>query len=697
MSTVSGPGRSPFWAIWRRRAPLQADATSPLPADDAATANQAGRNLFSMPREPAAAGEEPAARPVEVGAETAGAGFGEAPGTTVGAPDAELGAFRKQHNGVGFLVPGDLAKSDIGPRRVALVGSCFLSAWNIHGRHAKTCTFDVFTVNHGANLPDRASGDSQADDYDFQIIQLPMRSFLPDGTLSLLAYGDLAGHEAAFEAARGKLAFLLKTRMKWNIGGGLLTFITNFPVPQRNMMGALFPRYDIRNPEHFVHKLNEALETMVRSYGNAYVLDVDRICASYGRRYIQDDIVATVTHNSILGLEPPNLGRMERMGAMGEHYDVEWPKFLADSIWAEATAMFRTVRQADSVKMVILDLDDTLWHGVSGDTQDVGGHMLAGWPSGLAEALLYLKKRGVLLAIVSKNDETRVRAIWPKIFQRSLDLEDFAAIRINWRPKAENIREILGMVNLLPRNVVFIDDNPGERAAVGLEFPDIRVLGRHPYYFRRVLLWSAETQNAAVSHESGSRTEMVQAQMLREDARQELSREAFLAAAAPRVEIGWITGTGDARFGRVLELVNKTNQFNTTGVRRSREELELFFAEGGRVLAFDVTDRFTAYGLVGAVLVKYASIEQWVMSCRVLGLEVELAVMSDLLHQLQEEGYRQVSGLLVETEVNAPCRDLFARCDFRNRQGVWKCATRRRPAMPAHVEVVGGQQAVALT
>jgi FkbH-like protein len=539
------------------------------------------------------------------------------------------------------------------PRAVALIGSCFLDCWKLQERGKNVCVFDSFVVNHASTLPDPPSPNKQVLDYDIQIIQIPVRSFMPDAKLWRLPYLDSAAHQRAFDETCRWLATQLNLRMQWNITHGLLTFVSNFPVPQRNPLGSLLPRFDIRNPEHFITLLNEKLESLVRNYPNAFILDVDRICASFGRRYIQDDIVAVISHNAALGLPDTIRSRIETLPPMSEHYDVEWPQYLSDAIWAEIISMYRIVRQADTVKLLIVDLDDILWEGNSGDLEHFDAIMAEGWPLGLAEALMFLKKRGLLLAIVSKNDEERIRSIWPKIFGSRLLMEDFAAVKINWNPKADNVREILGLLNLLPRSVVFIDDNPAERASVESTFPDIRVLGRHPYYLRRILLWSSETQCVAISEESGRRTEMVQAQLVREQDRAGMSREQFLDVASPCVRTCWIGGTGNAGFTRAFELINKTNQFNTTGVRWTREELEEFFSSGGRLLVFNAHDVYTDYGLVGAVLIRGSAIEQWVMSCRVIGYDIERAVMSIAVRAIRAVGNAEVRGLLRETDANS--------------------------------------------
>src|SRR6202011_3556979 len=175
------------------------------------------------------------------------------------------------------------------------------------------------------------------------------------------------------------------------------------------------------------------------------------------------------------------------------------------------------------------------------------------------------KKRGVLLGVISKNDESRIVAVWDTIFRGRLRLDDFAVRKINWRAKADNFEEILDEVNLLSRNVVFVDDNPLERAEVRAAFPDIRVLGARPYHLKRVLLWASETQVPFVSSESSRRTQMVQSQIARERERKRVSREEFLGDLGIAAYLFDIRQQDDSKAWRAIELLNKTNQFNTTG------------------------------------------------------------------------------------------------------------------------------------
>ena len=591
-----------------------------------------------------------------------------------------------KHNGPGFLAPTDLSVSDTPLNRVAVIGSCTAEYWGFQHRNASNCPVDLIVLNNVARLSTQTRDEVMR--YDFVIVELPLPAIIGHEGVWRFAYNDEAAYEQEFARTCDALEFRLNNFMQWNREFGLLTFVANFMAPQQNPMGRLFPRFSLTNPEYFVTRLNEHLEKIVRRNGNAYVLDLDRLSASLGRRYLQDDATTLISHNGLLVSGLADTSRMDPMLPLDQHYEIQ-PRSLPDVVWAELVAMYRTVRQIDPVKVVVVDLDDTMWNGISGDMEDFDGGMVAGWPIGLAEALVYLKKRGILLAIASKNDEARIRELWPRIFSNRLHLDDFAAVRINWRPKAENMREILAGMNLLPRNTVFIDDNPAEREAMRQAFPDMRILGRYPWYLRRILLWSSETQVAEVTGESGRRTEMMQAQFTRETNRAVMSDEQFLRDAAPKIRILPIEGSDHPRFGRVFELLNKTNQFNTTGRRWRIETFEEYFGNGGRMLAFEIDDRFTAYGLVGVVLFRSNHVEQWVMSCRVLGYQIEDAVMSIIVAKMREEQAGLVTGQLIHTDSNFPCRDLFRNCGFveQSDAGHWVLAADTPIGIPGHITI----------
>jgi FkbH-like protein len=309
---------------------------------------------------------------------------------------------------------------------------------------------------------------------------------------------------------------------------------------------------------------------------------------------------------------------------------------------------------------------------------------------GLMETLLYLKKRGILLAIISRNDEQFILTNWNKIVQGQMALADFAAHKINFRSKAENLAEILREVNLRPQNVVMIDDHPVERAAIRAGLPGVRVLGRHPYYLKRILLWSSETQQRLITSESSRKTEMVQAQLQRESVRKTLSHQEFLQTLGLRLSLSVLRDTKDLNMNRALELFNKTNQFNTLGARYTLEQCHQHFAAGRRLHILQAEDRFTQYGLIGAAWVRHNCVEHIVLSCRALGLGIEDAFLAHLAYRLARAEATLMLGQLQPTEANLACRQLYSRNGFtqaRDNPLLWSRPLAVPLVLPPHISL----------
>ncbi len=590
---------------------------------------------------------------------------------------------RARHDGPQYRAPTDLQHNPTRLRRVLLVGACILDAWKSPIEALPDgCACERVLFNNLTTLPPQP--ELPLSEYDLQIVSIPFRSVVPENSAMRLPYTNATAWEQLFDECCGRLGLLLEGAMRWNVEGGMLTFVSNFLLPQQNAMGRLMPRYDLRNPVHFTERLNQHLVELLGQYSNTHLLDADGIAATFGRKYIQDDSVCVSSHNSLLNDwdHPLDQARIHKPEPLSRLYSLRTDEFIR-AIWAELVASFRTVRQVDGVKMVVMDLDDTMWRGVIAESESITGLEFEGWPLGVTEALVFLKRRGVMLAIVSKNEEEVIRRVWPQAMGGRLELDDFAFVRINWKTKAENIREIVAAANILPTSVVFVDDNPVERAAVTAELPGVRAIGADPYYTRRILLWSPEAQVAVVTDESSRRTEMIQQQVKREGARKTMSRAEFLAGLNVRVRLVEIDGPQHPNFPRVLELINKTNQFNTNGRRWTQEALVSAIGDGThRVWAFFVRDVYTEYGLVGVIVFGHDEIEQFVMSCRVLGMDVEVAVLQHLAARRSAVLEAPLTATIVETPANMPCRDLYARSGFSHEGGLW---VRRREDAPVEV------------
>lgn len=527
---------------------------------------------------------------------------------------------------------------------------------------------------------------AQAEQYAFQVIHIPLRTILGQAYFSLP--DDGSQHEEFLRQTQEYLARYLANALKLNVERKLLTFVLGFLVPQQNPLGRFQPRYDLRNVMHFIERLNMFLAAETARYQNAHWVDLDQVAAGIGKKSCQDDMVWSFTHGTTLsdGDHDHDLNRIQPPVSMQYHYVARWLEFY-EAVLHEISAMYRTTLQLDAVKLVAVDLDDTLWRGVAAEgTLGVA----EGWPMGFMETLLYLKKRGIILAIVSKNDEQFIQANWCRIVGGQIRLEDFAIRKINFQSKAQNLAEILREVNLRPQNVVMVDDHPVERAAIQQQLPGVRVLGSHLYYLKRILLWSPETQTPALTAEASRKTAMVQAQLEREVVRKTLSHAEFLQSLELRVSLSHIRDLRDVNLNRALELFNKTNQFNTTGARYTLQQCHGLLAAGRQLHVIEAEDRFTQYGLIGAAWVHGNCVEQWVVSCRALGLGIEETFLAGLARQLAVAGNTSILGRLVPTEANLACRQVFSRNGFAPEPGqpaLWSRALATPPSLPVHVQI----------
>jgi FkbH-like protein len=563
------------------------------------------------------------------------------------------------HNGARYRTPVDLQVTPDSGAHYLVVGGCMAQPLPEVGTMINSAyKGDFLLINNFDSFPDMPP--EQASQYDFQIIHLPLRTILGNAYFRLP--DDVAAHEEFLRETAGYLARYLANVLKLNTERKLLSFVLGFLVPQQNPLGRFQPRYDLRNVMHFVERLNMFLAAEVAKRENAYFVDVDQVSSGIGKKSCQDDMVWSFTHGTTLsdGDHDHDLNRMHPPASMQSHYSAKWVEFF-QALLHEVFAMHRTVGQQDTVKLVVVDLDDTLWRGVAADGT-LG--ILEGWPMGFMETLLILKRRGILLAIVSKNDERFILDDWDSIVQGQIALADFAAHRINFRSKVENLADILRELNLLPQNAVMIDDNPVERAAIQAGLPRVRVLGKHLYYLKRQLLWSAETQQRVITQESGRKTEMMHAQLARESVRKALSHDEFLKTLELRMTISRVRSTTDLHMSRALELFNKTNQFNTTGTRYTLEQCHQHFVSGLELYVVLAEDRFTQYGLIGAAWVLKNRVEHMVMSCRALGLGIEDAFLAHIGDLLAADNTEVMLGQLQPTDANVACRLLYSRNGF---------------------------------
>ncbi len=347
-----------------------------------------------------------------------------------------------------------------------------------------------------------------------------------------------------------------------------------------------------------------------------------------------------------------------------------------------------------SKKLVIVDLDDTLWGGILGEVGwqgvSLGGHD----PFGesfvqFQKALKRLTRMGVILGLVSKNDEAIALDAIRSHPDMVLKPEDFAGWRINWRDKATNIEELVAELNLGLDSVVFIDDSAAERGRVREALPQVLV----PDWPEDKLLYCQALEalrvfdRPSITSEDVARTAMYTAERQRNEVRASTqSPEEWLASLELVVTAEPL---GEDNIKRAAQLFNKTNQMNLSTRRMTEAELlEWSLQSGQHVYCFRVADRFGDYGLTGIVSVAGNTVADFLISCRVMGRGVERS----MLHLAQEIAHRGGSNELVmryvPTERNKPLAD-FLRDEssfVQSEPNVW---THSYPyEKPSHIELV---------
>ena len=327
-----------------------------------------------------------------------------------------------------------------------------------------------------------------------------------------------------------------------------------------------------------------------------------------------------------------------------------------------------------TAKCVVVDLDNTLWGGVVGDDGPEGivigeGDALGEAFKAFQEYLLRLKQRGVLLAVSSKNEEANALAPFRKRPEMVLKREDFVAFKANWRPKPQNLREIAAELNIGTNALVFMDDNPAERAHVRQELPEVKVieLSDDPSEYPLLLDSAGVFETTAVSAEDRERSLQYQTNTQREELRGAAGDYGqYLASLEQR---GVIAPFEERYLDRITQLVNKSNQFNLTTLRLTRSQVEERMRDSvGATVYVRLADRFGDNGLISVVSARRdgeaLAIDEWLMSCRVLNRGVEQIVCNYLVGQARAMGVKALEGVYIPTAKNGLVRDHYKGLGF---------------------------------
>jgi FkbH-like protein len=412
-----------------------------------------------------------------------------------------------------------------------------------------------------------------------------------------------------------------------------------------------------------IRAVNDAIARTARERRNVYLLDYDALAARRGAETWRDVRTWTTARVPIRGDELIHLA-------------AEWLRFLHPLT-------------GTTCKVLAVDLDHTLWGGVIGEDGIDGikvGSADAGFGA-VQRAVLDLHRRGVILAVSSKNNEDEALAALAQHPEMLVRPEHFAVLRINWQSKAENLREIAAELNVGLDAVAFLDDNPVERSLVRAQAPEVTVieLPDDPLQFADTIRSSPVFETLGLTEEDRARGRLYAEQRQRVDLqRSAASLEDFYHSLAMTVEIQDVSSS---TLPRAAQLTQKTNQFNLTTRRYTEQQLEDFLARGSRVYTVRVKDRFGDNGIVGVAITTQADgtceIDTLLLSCRVIGRTVETAILSVIADDAEAAGATTLVGSYIPTKKNAPARDFYATHGFaetaNDGRSMWELALEGRP------------------
>ena len=406
-----------------------------------------------------------------------------------------------------------------------------------------------------------------------------------------------------------------------------------------------------------IEALNQALQELCSHTPNALLIDEHAVAVNRGYRNCSQPVIpATITKGAAF--------HTNRFG-----------EYLAQP-YEEILRSFRDLRKA---KVLLVDFDNTLWDGVMADGP-VQHHIER------QRLLRTLKDAGMLLVALSKNSPANVR--WDEM---ALSPSDFVLLKINWDLKAQSIDRAAQELDLGLDSFVLIDDNPAERELIRTELPSVRLLDATDPYTWHSLERLLAFPNTHATDEAKTRTEMYRAQAQRREAQsQAFDYPAMMASLELEAGFGRATSR---ELERVTELIQRTNQFNTTTIRHSRTELQKFLQSPDHgVYVAELADKFGKLGIVGVVIVSRegdrATFDSFVMSCRAMGFGLERLLLSAVMDAEGET--RTFIGRCVPTDRNTPAMGLYQENGFLQEDATnWRLeAGMPRPTPPAWIRVV---------
>lgn len=483
-------------------------------------------------------------------------------------------------------------------------------------------------------------------EFDIMDEQSDYHLFHPQLTVIFMAYQDVCSFPEMF-AGEADIQALAQEKAEhykrlWRQiyeKNGSYILQTNFVIPVERQLGNLEACY-IWSRQSFLQRLNHTL--MQEKEGFVSILDFDYLASLAGKKKWFDF--------SGYYLNKCNMS-YECLPAAVEEVGLHVLSFCGHV-----------------KKCIVLDLDNTLWGGI---LEESGIEQLGLFPTDpLGEAFrafqIYLKRlreRGVLLAVCSKNDEDYAKQAFLENPNMVLRLSDISCFVANWENKADNIQKIATSLNIGLDSIVFIDDNPVERDLVRAALPEVEILelSADPADYIMDLENARYFEWLQITKEDEGRAESYRA---REEIEKNLNISFDLDEYLESLHMeGSVKPLDSESLARAVQLLNKTNQFNTTGYRSSEAEILKMKEQGYEIFTCNLKDKFTDYGLISVAVLRVQShvctVEAWVMSCRVFKRGLEDFMLNHFVDFALDNGADRLTIDYLSTDRNSMLKKMF--------------------------------------
>ena len=349
-------------------------------------------------------------------------------------------------------------------------------------------------------------------------------------------------------------------------------------------------------------------------------------------------------------------------------------------------------------KCIVLDLDNTLWGGVIGedgfDNIKLGDNPIGRSFIEFQKRLLALNKRGIILAINSKNNFDDAIEVIQKHPNMMLKEDNFACVKINWDDKVVNLQKIAEELNIGLDSMVFFDDDPINQEYVRESLPSVLVvdLPKDSSQYAQIITEMKEFDILKITEEDTKRGAMYLGQKKRKELENKVSDfNEFLKQM--NIEVS-VQKANSFSIPRISQLTLKTNQFNLTTKRYQEEEVSNFSSSNDKIVeCVQVSDKFGDNGITGTYIIEKKNNEEWIidtflLSCRIMGRGVEEIMMNQIIEKAKLSGIKRIKGEFIPTAKNKPAENFYEELGFKKENEFWVFNTDKKIKKPEHIKVI---------